>query len=51
MDETKSRVLLNGEESPQFINTPLIDGATYRAEFTTKAHDETKDTDFLPPES
>ncbi len=51
MDETKSRVLLNGEESPQFINTPLIDGATYRAEFTTKVHDETKDTDFLPPES
>lgn len=49
MNQDKSRILLNGEISSQFINTPLIDGAAYRAEFTSKAYDESSDSDFLPP--
>jgi len=50
MDQTKSRVFVNGVESSLYINTPLEDGNNYRAEFTSKAYDESKDTDFLPPE-
>ena len=50
MDESQSRILINGDESPGFISTPFIDGATYRAEFTSKAYDESKDSDFLPPD-
>ena len=50
MDQTKSRMIVNGKISEQFINAPLIDGAHYRAEFTSKAYDESKDTDFLPPD-
>lgn len=49
MDQSKSRVFVNGIESPDFIHAPLVDGYHYRAEFTTKAYDESKDTDFLPP--
>ena len=46
----KSRILVNGKESPYFINELLIDGSHYRAEFTSKEYDDTKDTDFMPPE-
>ena len=51
MDELKSRILVNDVESPQGISTPFVDGYHYKAEFTTKAYDESKDTDFLPPEN
>ncbi len=50
MDQSKSRVLVNGIVSDQFIHAPLVDGNTYRAEFTSKAYDESKDSDFLPPD-
>lgn len=50
MNQDKSRILVNGKESTQFINTPLIDGHHYRAEFISKAYDESKDKDFLPPD-
>lgn len=50
MDTTKSRILVNGVETSDFINTPLIDGKTYTAEFTSKAYDTSKDYDFLPPD-
>jgi len=50
MDQSKSRILVNGIESNLYINTPLVDGNNYRAEFTSKAYDESKETDFLPPE-
>lgn len=50
MDTSKSRILLDGVESPDFINTPLIDGASYRAEFTSRDFDEAADSDFLPPD-
>jgi len=51
MDQSKSTIYVNGKESTHFINHPLQDGYHYRAEFTTKAYDESKDSDFLPPEN
>ena len=50
MDQTKSKIYVNGIVSEDFIHAPLIDGNQYRGEFTSKAHDESKDTDFLPPD-
>ena len=48
MEQSKSTIFVNDRESSQFINAPLQDGYHYRAEFTSKAYDETKDRDFLP---
>ena len=48
MDQSKSKMFVNGKESEHFINHPLQDGYLYRAEFTSKAYDEAKDKDFLP---
>ena len=50
MDHEKSRIIVNGQESSRFYSEPLVNGAHYRAEFTTKAYDESKDKDFLPPD-
>jgi len=50
MDQSKSRILVDGKISEEFINAPLMDGSHYRAEFTSKEYDDTKDTDFLPPD-
>ena len=51
MDQSKSTIYVNDKESPHFINHPLQDGYHYKAVFTSKAYDESKDTDFLPPEN
>ena len=48
MDETKSRILVNGVESPDFIHTALEDGAHYKAEFISKAS-ESGSPSFTPP--
>ena len=48
MDQSKSTLYVNGKESEHSINHPLQDGYHYKAEFTSKAYDESKDTDFLP---
>lgn len=48
MEQSKSRIYVNGQESDKFINHPLKDGSHYKAEFTSKAYDESKDSDFLP---
>lgn len=50
MDQSKSTIYVNGKESPHFINAPFQDGYHYKAEFTSKAYDESKDQDFLPEE-
>jgi len=50
MDQAKSRIIVNEKESPLFINAPLIDGYHYIAEFTSKAYDESKESDFMPPD-
>ena len=51
MDQNKSVIYVNGKESPHFINHPLQDGYHYKAEFTSKDYDTSKDTDYLPPEN
>ena len=51
MDQDKSTMYVNGKESPHFINHPLQEGYHYKAVFTSKAFDESKDSDFLPPEN
>ena len=50
MDLSKSRIIVNGIESELFINEPLVQGYQYKAEFTSKEHEESKDADFLPPD-
>lgn len=35
MDESKSKIYVDGVESTQFIHTPLRDGSHYRAEFVS----------------
>ena len=49
MDESKSRILVDGKESDSFIHVLLKDGSVYRAEFYSKEFDESKEADFLPP--
>ncbi|MDA0756272.1 MAG: hypothetical protein O2864_03095 [Crenarchaeota archaeon] len=50
MEQSKSKIIVNGKESPHFINELLVDGNTYRAEFTSKDYDTSKDGDFMPPD-
>ena len=50
MDLSKSRIIVNGQESDLFINEPLVNGYHYKAVFTSKEHEQSKDTDFLPPD-
>ena len=51
MDETKSKIYVNDRESENFIKTPLQDGYHYKSVFTSKAYDEAKDKDYLPPQN
>ncbi|ABK77028.1 hypothetical protein CENSYa_0392 [Cenarchaeum symbiosum A] len=50
MEESKSRFLVDGRPTDDYIHAPLKDGSHYRAEFTSKSYDDSKDTDFLPPD-
>ena len=50
MEQSKSKIYVNGIVSEDFIHAPLVDGNQYRAEFTSKAYDDSEDTDFLPPD-
>jgi len=50
MEQSKSKIIVNGKESPHFINELLQDGYMYRAEFTSKDYDTSKDADFMPPD-
>ena len=50
MDQTKSKIFVDGVESPKFFGTPIENGKHYRAEFTSKDYDSSKDTDFMPPD-
>ena len=51
MDQSKSKIYVNGMLSDDFISAPLVDGYHYKAEFTSKAYDESKDKDYLPPQN
>ena len=47
----ESRILVNGKESPHTSSmSSLVDGYHYRAEFTSKDYDASKDADFMPPD-
>ncbi len=48
MQESKSKITVDGQVSADFIRAPLVDGSHYVAEFTSKSYDDSKDTDFLP---
>lgn len=48
MEQSKSTMYVNGKESEHFISHPLQDGYHYKAEFTSKDYDTSKDSDFLP---
>ena len=50
MDQSKSKMFVNDKFTDDFIHAPLVEGYSYRAEFTSKAYESTEDTDFLPPE-
>ncbi len=50
MEQSKSKMFVNGIESEHFTKAPIQDGYNYRAEFTSKDYDTSKDTDFLPPD-
>ena len=49
MDEKKSKVFVDGKETPNFIREPLVDRSHYRAEFYTKGYDKASEQDFAPP--
>jgi hypothetical protein len=49
MDQGKSTIYVNDKESEHFINHPLQDGYNYKAVFTSKNYDTSKDKDYLPP--
>ena len=49
MDESQSKIFVNGEESPFYISSKIEDGFHYRAEFISKEYDISKERDFLPP--
>ena len=50
MNQEKSTIYVDGVKSSSFINHPLQEGKHYRADFTSKAYDESKGSDFLPPQ-
>ena len=50
MDESKTRVMVDGKESDDGISALLKDGSVYRAEFYSEGVDESKESDFLPPD-
>ena len=50
MDESKSRMVVDGKESDRFIHALLKDGSVYRAEFYSEGFDESQESDFLPPD-
>ena len=50
MDESKSRMVVDGKETDEGIHVLLKDGSVYRAEFYKEGYDESQESDFLPPD-
>ena len=50
MVEDKTKIIVNGKISSYSLNELLVDGHHYRAEFTSKDYDDSKDADFMPPD-
>lgn len=51
MNQEKSMIFVNDQPSQQFTSHLFIDGYHYKAVFTSKEYDSTKDQDFLPPDN
>jgi len=50
MDDSETRVMVNGKETDEGIHALLKHGAVYRAEFYSEGFDESQESDFLPPD-
>jgi len=50
MDESKSRMIVDGKETDEGIHVLLKHGSIYRAEFYSEGFDESQESDFLPPD-
>ena len=50
MDDSKTRVMIDGKESDEGIHVLLKHGSVYRAEFYSEGFDESQESDFLPPD-
>ena len=50
MDDSETRVMINGKETDEGIHVLLKHGSVYRAEFYSTGFDESQESDFLPPD-
>ena len=50
MNQDKSAIFVDDVLSSDFTNHPFIEGAHYKAVFTSKEYEAAKSTDFLPPD-
>ena len=50
MDESKSRMIVDGKETDEGIHVLLKHGSVYRAEFYSEGFDESQESDILPPD-
>ena len=50
MDDSKTRVMIDGKETDEGIHALLKHGSVYRAEFYSTGFDESQESDFLPPD-
>ena len=50
MDDSKTRVMIDGKETDEGIHVLLKHGSVYRAEFYSEGFDESQESDFLPPD-
>ena len=48
MEESKTEIYVNDRLSDMGLKTPIQEGHHYKAVFTTKDYDSSKDKDFLP---
>jgi len=50
MDDSETRVMVNGKETDEGIHALLKHGSVYRAEFYSEGFDQSQESDFLPPD-
>ena len=50
MDDSKTRVMIDGKETDEGIHVLLKHGSVYRAEFYSEGFDQSEESDFLPPD-
>ena len=50
MDDSKTRVMIDGKETDEGIHVLLKHGSVYSAEFYSEGFDQSEESDFLPPD-